>query len=119
MNTQIKQQWIEALKSKEYQQTTTYLRTEQGYCCLGVLCDLYAKEHDDVEWDESNGDDYGFLDEIQILPIKVMQWAGLSNTDPHYVVADEETGERNIYLSMVNDEGSSFEEIAQLIEAQL
>jgi hypothetical protein len=115
MNSQIKQQWITALRSNEYEQTTTYLRTTEGFCCLGVLCDLYAKEHKDVDWDV-DGDDYGFLDEIQILPLKVMQWAGLSHTDPHYVVADEETGERNITLSMVNDEGSSFEDIAQLIE---
>jgi hypothetical protein len=117
MNSQIKQQWIEALRSNEYEQTTAYLRTQQGYCCLGVLCDLYAWEHDDVEWDRSNnGNSYEFLDAYQALPDKVMKWAGLSHADPYYVVADEETGERNIHLSTVNDNGSTFEEIAQLIE---
>ncbi len=123
MNSQIKQQWIRALKSSHYQQTTKYLRTEQGFCCLGVLCDLYAKEHDDVDWDVSNVDDvdYEFLNAAQVLPEKVMKWAGLSidQKDPYYVVADEETRERHIYLSTVNDNGSTFKEIAQLIEEHL
>ena len=118
MNTQIKQQWIQALKSSHYQQTTTYLRTEEGYCCLGVLCDLYAKEHDDVEWDkDGEDDDYEFLSEIQTLPIEVMKWAGLSDRDPYYVVPEDiETGKMNICLSAMNDNGTSFEKIAQVIE---
>ncbi len=116
MDAKVKQQWITALRSSQYEQTTTYLRTEQGYCCLGVLCDLYAKEHNDVGWDVAGDVDYEFLDEIQTMPEEVKIWAGLSHADPYYVVADEETGERNIHLSMVNDQGSTFEEIAQLIE---
>jgi len=120
MNSQIKQQWIEALRSKQYEQTTACLRTEQGYCCLGVLCDLYAKEHDDVEWGKDyEGGGYAFLNEIQTLPLAVMKWSGLSNENPHYVVADEETGKKKICLSTVNDKGASFEEIAQLIEEHL
>ena len=116
MNQQIKQQWIEALRSKQYEQTTAYLRTELGFCCLGVLCDLYAKEHDDVDWDDAGDVDYEFLNEIQTLPKEVEIWAGLSHADPYYVIADEETKERNIYLSCLNDQGSTFEESAQLID---
>jgi hypothetical protein len=37
MNEQIKQRWIEALRSGEYEQTQGRLRDETGYCCLGVL----------------------------------------------------------------------------------
>jgi hypothetical protein len=106
MKETIKQQWIQALRSNEYTQAVGNLRTDKGYCCLGVLCDLYAKE---------TGYEWICFHQV-LLPPEVMEWAGLSNTDPHYVVADEETGERNITLSRVNDEGSSFEDIAQLIE---
>lgn len=113
MNQQVKQQWVQALRSSQYEQTTNYLRTQQGYCCLGVLCDLYAKEHNDVEWDVAGGVDYEFLSEIQSLPEEVVQWAGLSDEDPYYFEADVE---RNIHLAEINDAGASFEKIAQLIE---
>ena len=113
MDSKVKQQWIEALRSKNYQQTTNYLRTQQGYCCLGVLCDLYAKEHNGVGWDVAGDVDYEFLDEIQTMPEEVKIWAGLYTRDPYFFKVDEE---RNIYLAEINDEGASFEEIAQLIE---
>lgn len=32
--------WIRALRSGKYPQAMGYLRTEAGYCCLGVECDL-------------------------------------------------------------------------------
>ena len=46
MNRQIKDKWITALRSGEYNQDSDggYLKTCDGYCCLGVLCDLYVKE---------------------------------------------------------------------------
>ena len=53
----LKQRWVDALRSGEYQQTTGVLhRTHSdeddepvGHCCLGVLCDLldFVKEDDD------------------------------------------------------------------------
>ena len=56
MNTQIKQQWVTALRSGEYTQARWNLQTEQGFCCLGVLCDLYAKETG-TEWEVSTTED--------------------------------------------------------------
>ena len=38
--------WIKALKSGKYTQTKLRLKSESGYCCLGVLCDLIG----DREW---------------------------------------------------------------------
>ena len=32
--------WIEALESNDYPKSRGYLRTADGYCCLGVICDV-------------------------------------------------------------------------------
>lgn len=35
-----KEQWVKALRSGKYQQTKQYLHTDEGFCCLGVACDM-------------------------------------------------------------------------------
>jgi len=43
MNPRIKQRWLDALRSGEYKQTMENLQDMNGFCCLGVLCDLHAQ----------------------------------------------------------------------------
>lgn len=43
MKTEIKEKWLKALRSDDYQQTTGTLCDEKGYCCLGVLLDVVDK----------------------------------------------------------------------------
>jgi len=38
------QKWVLALRSGEYSQTTGKLQDEQGYCCLGVACDVFIPD---------------------------------------------------------------------------
>ena len=46
MHKRIKRIWLEALRGGKYEQTTGVLRSKKdGFCCLGVLCDLYIKAH--------------------------------------------------------------------------
>ena len=40
LSIEIAQRWVNALRSGEYKQTKTQLQDEEGFCCLGVLCDL-------------------------------------------------------------------------------
>ena len=41
MNQEIKQKWLEALRSGKYKQGRLGLRNKQNeFCCLGVLCDV-------------------------------------------------------------------------------
>ena len=42
------EEWIEALRSGEYQQGRRYLKKGDNYCCLGVLCEL-ADEPEEVK----------------------------------------------------------------------
>ncbi len=40
MNLELKQKWLDALRSGKYKQGTQYLNSSSGYCCLGVLCEV-------------------------------------------------------------------------------
>ena len=110
MNQQVKEKWVSALRSGDYEQTQNYLHKEDGFCCLGVLCDLYGKEHN-VVWELVNGDTYyAFQDKKAILPVSVVEWAGVEDENPEICKTP---------LSRLNDNGSTFNEIADLIEEHL
>ena len=112
MNPQIKQKWVSALRSGEYQQTKGFLRTDDGFCCLGVLCDLYGKENN-VEWNlVNNGQNYEFQNYKSHLPSSVVEWSGVKDNNPF--VNNQTDG-----LIGLNDKGSTFNKIADVIEEQL
>lgn len=121
MKPEIKQRWIQALRSGHYSQTQKNLRTENGYCCLGVLCDLYAQDHSDAVWvDNGIHNDgikvYSFMTTVSHalqLPEQVMAWSGLSDYNPTVIIHNTEYA-----IAGVNDGGTTFDEIADLIEAQ-
>lgn len=88
MNPKIKEQWIRALRSGDYLQGQETLRSpkiiydedndyhmEVTFCCLGVLCDLYAKEGRPDFWDTIPYD-------TSFPPANVLEWAGLEPYDP-------------------------------------
>ena len=114
MNQQVKEKWVSALRSGDYQQTQNYLHTDNGFCCLGVLCDLYGKEHN-VEWNLAVAEDedrnyYRFQDHTGRMPFSVVEWAGVEDCNP-YICGRS--------LATLNDMGSTFNEIADLIEEHL
>ena len=116
------QRWVQALRSGQYSQCRKVLhnKTTNGYCCLGVLCDLFAQEkHLDAERDVF----YRARDYDQTLPSEVAEWAGLESKNP-MVAYSTERGER-ISLTRLNDGGPwlevaplDFLKIADLIEAE-
>ena len=137
----VKQQWIAALRSGEYKQGRWALRTDSGYCCFGVLCDLYAKAHPKACWnDEQNT----FLPDsstpkwstAEMPPEEVFVWAGnkdgmtgwvvdidpdktLTFGVPEYPAKTLTNGEPQ-HLDTLNDSLLySFDQIADIIEEQL
>lgn len=133
MNPDVKAQWVAALRSGNYEQTTGVLKSTQGqYCCLGVLCDLavqagvvkLSEYHDDEVEGEPvlHGYGYGPTDDFNDpgtttgeLPEEVVKWAGLTWTNP-----DVNYHDGSVSLITANDsEGFSFNEIADAIEASL
>lgn len=138
MDTAVKERWVRALRSGEYQQGTGQLRKEDKYCCLGVLTDLYDKRFrvDGSGW---HTDEWvnGYSDTIyrtrsgerycSYPPPEVMRWAGITEVDSDSDF--EEFGssrprvrwkdEPRMPLDELNDDGEMFETIADLIEQQL
>jgi hypothetical protein len=111
MKPEIKQKWCSALRSGEYQQGTGVLhrKSDNTFCCLGVLCDLYLKEIGS-EWQIVENAAYTIDGESWYLPDSVIKWAGL----------DELLNSKHpLKLGDKNDAGDSFERIANLIEEQL
>lgn len=110
MNQEIKTRWLDALRSGEYQQGLQKLRGEDDtFCCLGVLCDLYAKETG-TEWSVQNGW-MEFLGHETYLPDRVAVWADC-DTYPRVPFSGES-------LAGMNDTGTTFAQIADLIEEYL
>lgn len=98
-----------ALRSGEFQQASGMLRTEKGYCCLGVACELYARETD-VQWDRDYDGDWLFLAEVSYLPTAVQEWLGFRGKRGEYREVRS--------LADHNDSGDTFATIADIIEAE-
>lgn len=102
------------------------------HCCLGVLCDLYNKDHKrKLSIKKTNDPEVqGAFDSTTTvftiggnphhLPKVVKNWAGIEDNcgmllyGKHIIV----DGKAVRCLSEMNDEGASFKEIAHFIEEQ-
>lgn len=108
--------WVAALRSGDYEQCRSVLHVkDDGYCCLGVACDLYCKEVEDISQDPANGHDDSvfYADQREFLPNVVMLWLGLNNSSGRW---NDNNGAAS--LAAVNDEGAGFNEIANIIESK-
>ena len=121
MNPEVKAKWLDALRGGTYQQGVGKLRDYDEYCCLGVLCDIAVEEGavPGARWTSEGEmafiDAHGEADFSDDLPPRpVVDWAGLGDGNPSVWVDD-----LSQTLAELNDTGSSFEEIADLIEEQL
>jgi hypothetical protein len=124
MKPEIKTKWLAALRNGVYKQGKNKLRTSDAgthrYCCLGVLCDLHAKETNQ-KWTDAND----YLGCYHALPAEVCTWAELPLPDDNDHIGDDiqaynpfinlsPTNMRS--LSGLNDSGHSFNDIATAIE---
>lgn len=124
IDEKIKTKWVAALRSGEYKQGRGALRKKDSggdrFCCLGVLCDIYAKEKSkDTKWilDYYGDKEYSFGGDINMPPRNVNAWVGLGDTtwDSLQIKASRKYGT----LYDLNDSGSPFKKIADYIESQL
>lgn len=135
MNREIADKWTAALRSGQYSQTDGVLKKKWqdgscSYCALGVLVDLFKKEHPDAllesEWPDGTicflADEDACSDS---LPWPVQKWAdmvdnvGRFNPTAHPV--DWQSRNRSAYGQVTsaadaNDFGLDFHEVADLID---
>lgn len=130
MNSAVKKMWTAALRSGKYDQGKSALalvdETNTKYCCLGVLCELAvdagvigAGAILQNGGNSSGTMAYGAGRDTSTLPDEVIQWAeigdGVYSSNPY---VEKANGQKNS-LATINDRGTSFEEIADLIEENL
>jgi hypothetical protein len=114
MNAEVKEKWLNALRSGEYKQGRYALKSINGFfCCLGVLCDLYSKEFY-APWEYvGHSEMMQFMGDLGHLPSPVRAWAGITSRNPVLYPGGET-------LVSLNDEKQlNFNEIANIIEEHL
>lgn len=141
MNPEVKNKWTDALRSGEFKQGSQVLCFEgveayPEYCYLGVLCEIYRRENGG-EW-ERRGDAMfrgihfvepgGQAGEV-MPPMPVLEWAEIPNSMPKPLIRSAKRVKINRplpqddyplwVLSVLNDGGATFEQIAAVIEEGL
>lgn len=117
MKKEIKKKWVDALRSGKYRKTLGQLRSDRNcFCALGVLQDLYMKDNHTINWDTP--DECGIIpfysdDEFPISAVG--DWAGIEDFREGLIEVDG----KMCLISQLNDDGKSFDEIAELIDKQL
>jgi len=106
MDAEFKAKWVAALRSGEYAQVREYLHLTRpensGFCCIGVACDVagipgYDDGHGHMEYDGLTG-----------CPSDAVRYSLGLDLEPSRVL-----------VKMNDDDGKSFAEIADWIEAHL
>jgi hypothetical protein len=126
MKADIKSKWLAALRSGQYEQTDMRLRHDGGYCCLGVLCDLYSQETG-VEWWGTGCGGFAMHGADSVLPDAVREWADLPHEHGGYVAVSKRYDEgedttvfHSASLTELNDQWQyDFRQIADVIEEQM
>lgn len=139
MNPEIKQKWLEALKSGQYQKGKSWLKQNVmgviQYCCLGVLCELYKESTGKGEWRGGDKRELIFYPNEKIsdssdsvLPIAVRQWADIGDGNGIFIPNEEDKKKvskllpkiiaEESTLTCLNDRGPSedFSDVIPFIE---
>jgi hypothetical protein len=118
VNPEIKQRWLDALRSGKYNQGTGFLRRKDNeFCCLGVLCDV-VKDQTRGEWVEP----YDGFDDYNVTGPWTFADGDGEHVDgyPSDLVYEVTGLDRDLAgaLAGLNDAGDDFEYIADRIEEQ-
>lgn len=113
MLTDNQKKWVEALRSGEFKQTEGALCARGRHCCLGVGCELAIRSGVTINRDDRQTR-VAFDNFEDVLPDQVIKFLGLKSDDGHFIAA----GHIHKTLAAINDAGTSFLEIADIIESE-
>lgn len=113
MKPEIKELWIAALESGDYQKGKGQLRSyEDKFCCLGVLCNLHAQAHPEIAATQMYSGYY--LNSCASLPEEVCIWSGISYSGSYGNFV--EPNGRLESLASINDCSPTFEPVIKAIK---
>ena len=98
-------QWCDALRSGKYKQTTGTLQGRQGYCCLGVACELFIPKGQKMRGPD--GCLQGGMPTTSTQP-NAPEWL--------MPLVEDCSNLMGKYLPGLNDGGSTFNQIADVLE---
>ena len=105
---QHRRELVKALRYGGYKQAQHSLRSGDSFCCLGVACDISGLG----EWHHKSHKEIKYLNAFGILPKAVMEYYG-------FVASNGKIDSRyNRSLVHLNDKGTSFKKIANIIEKE-
>ena len=100
--------WIAALRSDQYKQVTGVLKNDNGYCCMGVMCDLLNPDGWGEHCQTYGGWAYGFTyksdEDLEVPPEDVMEYYGI---DPNLAAS---------FAALNDTHRLNFHQIADAIE---
>lgn len=111
MDPEIKREWVTALRSGEFPQGRDWLERKGKFCCLGVLCSIATERGNLTRHQDGERVEYAhnsFPISAKALPIALY---GLTTTTGSFSV-----GIQVYSLAMLNDQGFTFDQIADIIE---
>lgn len=110
--------WIEALRTGPYSQTVGSLQDADGFCCLGVACEIALMDGIPLQVGRYENfcapeDEYqvSYNDETEFLPSEVCKWLDISTDHNEHSIQHT--------LTCMNDSGDSFYKIANYLEDRL
>jgi hypothetical protein len=116
MDPKWKKRWVKALRSGKYKQDVGQLKSNQGFCCLGVLCDVVTKTKDGGgTWDSTNSFNFKNTSGHGCIPRALVDFVGLVDTNPEVASG----GKKRDLATWNDDHRFTFEQIANIIEREL
>lgn len=121
MKPDIAARWTAALRSGEYPQGTGALNEDGKFCCLGVLSELAVAdgvvERQAVSLMGPAMHSYAVAGSEEVNtgfpPMEVREWAGMFSRTGDF------RGDSRAPLTSINDSGTPFAEIADIIDANV
>lgn len=104
--------WVDGLRSGRFKQGVWALESDGRQCCLGVACRLFIEDGGDLNVNEAYGITI-FSGCQAVLPEDVQNWLGLATNNGHTV---QPVDTHYSSLMHLNDNGYSFDQIADIIE---
>jgi hypothetical protein len=111
MPRELGESWVAALRSGDFEQSTGYLENAGKYCCLGVLQMVADGE---CQQTDRHGDEIFLPTPDWCADHNI--WIKTNDSNPQISLLDDEGNEFIIEAAEANDNGFTFEQIADGIE---